>query len=224
MTIRHHATDETLMRYAAGQLPAGPARVLAVHLGTCPCCRSRLAEFEAVGGALLEAMPLAPMAPDAFAAALRAIDAQPDDAAAPPLARARTKPATPASLPGGVPLPAALRDCEIGPWRWVGLGVRASTVRLPEDRQARLTLLRVGPGRKLPEHGHVGTEFTQVISGSFSDGYGRYGPGDLSEMDQEIEHQPIVDPEGECICLAALEGSMRLNGFFGRLVQPFVRI
>ncbi|TCK23643.1 ChrR-like anti-ECFsigma factor [Ancylobacter aquaticus] len=224
MTIRHHATDETLMRYAAGQLPAGPARVLAVHLAGCPCCRSRLAEFDAVGGALLEAMPPAPMAPDAFAAALRAIDAQEHALPAAPFLARDAKAEVPAALPGGVPLPAALRDCEIGPWRWIGLGVRASAVKLPEDRQARLTLLRIGPGRKMPDHGHVGTEFTQVISGSFSDGYGRYGPGDLSEMDQEIEHQPIVDPDGECICLAALEGSMRLNGFFGRLVQPFVRL
>ncbi|WP_371348122.1 ChrR family anti-sigma-E factor [Ancylobacter sp. IITR112] len=227
MTIRHHATDETLLRYAAGQLPAGPARVLAVHLATCPCCRSRLAAFEAVGGALLEAMPPAPMAPDAFAAALRAIDLEdraPDALAGPVHAEATMTARKPATLPGGIPLPAPLQDCEIGPWRWIGLGVRASTVRLPEDPQARLTLLRVGPGRKLPEHGHVGTEFTQVISGSFSDGFGRYGPGDLSEMDQDIEHQPIVDPQGECICLAALEGSMRLNGFFGRLVQPFVRL
>lgn len=225
MTIRHHASDETLLRYAAGQLPAGPARVLAVHLATCACCRERLAAFEAVGGALLEATAPVPMAPDAFAAALRAIDLEEGAAAAamdatPIHAEARA----PAMLPGGIPLPAPLRDCEIGPWRWIGLGVRASTVRLPEDPQARLTLLRVGPGRKLPEHGHVGTEFTQVISGSFSDGYGRYGPGDLSEMDQDIEHQPVVDPESECICLAALEGSMRLNGFFGRLVQPFVRL
>lgn len=228
MTIRHHASDESLLRYAAGQLPAGPARVLAVHLATCACCRERLAAFEAVGGALLEATVPAPMAPDAFAAALRAIDREEavrvPATAAPTHVEARAKRRAPATLPGGIPLPEPLQDCEIGPWRWIGLGVRASTVRLPEDPQARLTLLRVGPGRKLPEHGHVGTEFTQVISGSFSDGFGRYGPGDLSEMDQEIEHQPIVDRDGECYCLAALEGSMRLNGFFGRLVQPFVRL
>ncbi|WP_428031999.1 ChrR family anti-sigma-E factor [Ancylobacter sp.] len=219
MTIRHHATDETLMRHAAGQLPAGPGRIVAVHLATCPACRERLAEFEAVGGALVESMEPVPMAPDAFAAAMRAIDAEP---AARPV-RADRAPA-PAILPGGIPLPAPLRDCELGPWRWIGLGVRARAVKLPEDPQARLTLLRVGAGRKLPEHGHYGTEFTQVISGSFSDDFGRYGPGDLSEMDHEIEHQPIVDSDGECYCLAALEGSMRLSGFFGRLVQPFVRL
>ncbi|MCS0497720.1 ChrR family anti-sigma-E factor [Ancylobacter sp. MQZ15Z-1] len=226
MTIHHHATDETLMRYAAGDLDAGPARVVAVHLAGCPACSARLAQFEAVGGAVLEQMEPVPMAPDAFAAALGIIEAEEAGRAAPrkPAAARSSSGRAPSLLPGGIPIPAPLADCEFGPWRWIGIGVRASAVRLPEDPEARLTLLRVGPGRKLPEHGHVGTEFTQVLVGSFSDGYGRYLPGDLSEMGHEIEHQPIVDPEGECICLAALEGGMRLTGFFGRLIQPFIKL
>lgn len=219
--IRHHATDETLLRHAAGQLPPAPARIVAVHLAGCPACRERVAAFEAVGGTLLEQMEPAAMSPGAFAAALRAIDAA-DETAAPPTFVGRSR--APAMLPGGIEMPEPLRDCEIGPWRWIGIGVRASAVTLPEDPQARLTLLRVGPGRKLPEHGHFGTEFTQVLIGSFADGYGRYMPGDLSEMGHDVEHQPIVDIEGECICLAALEGGMRLTGLFGRLIQPFVRL
>lgn len=225
MTIHNHATDETLMRLAAGRLPAAPARVVAVHLAGCPACRSRLAAFEAVGGALLETIEPAPMAPGAFAASIAAIEAEEAEGVKQPAAvGAAIRPRSPVTLPGGVPLPEPLRDCEIGPWRWIGIGVRASAIRLPEDPEARLTLLRVGPGRKLPEHGHFGTEFTQVLVGSFSDGYGRYLPGDLSEMDQEVEHQPIVDPDSECICLAALEGGMRLTGFFGRMIQPFVKL
>lgn len=204
------------MRLAAGRLPAGPARVVAVHLAGCPECRERFCTFEAVGGALLEAVEPVPLAPGAFAAALAALDG---DAAPVPAAL----PAPPMLLPG-IPLPAPLHDCRMGPWHWIGVGVRASTLRVPEDPSARLTLLRVGPGRKLPEHGHFGTEFTQVLVGSFSDSFGRYGPGDLSEMGHEIEHQPVVDPEGECICLAALEGGMRLTGMLGRLIQPFVRL
>ncbi|MBB3931199.1 putative transcriptional regulator [Kaistia hirudinis] len=227
MTIRHHPTDESLMRLAAGSLPAGPAMVVATHLAGCPQCRERVAEFEALGGILLEESAPVPMAPDAFAAALRAIDAEETRAAAGKTARPAAKPRAgraPATLPGGIPLPEPLRDCEIGPWRWIGIGVRASAVKMPDDPEARLTLLRVGPGRKLPEHGHFGTEFTQILVGSFTDEFGRYMPGDLTEMNHDIEHQPIVDPDGECICLAALEGGMRMTGPFGRLIQPFVRL
>lgn len=231
MTARHHATDETLMRYAAGRLPAAPARVVAVHLAGCPTCRARLSTFEAVGGALLDEIEPVSMPADAYARALSAIEAEnrPVDTRQFASGQDGRMPGAPgrramADLPGGFAVPEPLRDCEIGPWRWIGIGVRASAIRLPEDPEARLTLLRVGPGRKLPEHGHFGTEFTQVLVGSFSDGFGRYMPGDLSEMDHDIEHQPVVDPEMECICLAALEGGMRLTGFFGRLVQPFIRL
>ncbi len=224
MKIRHHATDETLMRYAAGRLPAGATMVVATHLEGCATCRSRVAQFEAVGGALLEDMEPAPMAPDAFAAVMRMIDAEDGNGVTAVVPDSIRSAHAPATLPGGIPLPAPLRQCEMGPWRWIGLGVRASALRLPDEPSARLTLLRVGPGRKLPEHGHFGTEFTQVLVGSFSDEYGRYMPGDLAEMDHEIEHQPIVDPDGECICLAAFDGSMRLSGFLGRLLQPFVRL
>jgi len=230
MNIRHHPTDESLMRLAAGSLPAGPAMVVATHLAGCPQCRERVAEFEAVGGVLLEKIAPVPMAPDAFAAALRAIDAEETGAVAAKAAAAKAaadKPRarrSPAMLPGGIPLPEPLRDCQIGPWRWIGIGVRASAVKVPDDPGARLTLLRVGPGRKLPEHGHFGTEFTQILVGSFTDEFGRYMPGDLTEMNHDIEHQPIVDLDGECICLAALEGGMRMTGPFGRLIQPFVRL
>ncbi|GAB4072605.1 ChrR family anti-sigma-E factor [Ancylobacter sonchi] len=225
MTIHHHATDETLMRYAAGQLPAAPARVIDVHLSGCPACRARVEQFEALGGALLEQIEPAAMSPGAFAAVLRAIDATDEKITKTVSSLSSVGCArAPAMLPGGIGLPEALRDCEMGPWRWIGIGVRASVITLPEDSEARLMLLRVGAGRKLPEHGHFGTEFTQVLVGSFADEFGRYMPGDLSEMGHEIEHQPIVDQECECICLAALDGGMRLTGFFGRLIQPFVKL
>ena len=42
----------------------------------------------------------------------------------------------------------------------------------------------------------------------------------LVEADAETEHQPVVDADGECICLAAVEGRLRLGGFLGRLLQP----
>jgi putative transcriptional regulator len=45
-----------------------------------------------------------------------------------------------------------------------------------------------------------------VLTGSFSDSLGQYRAGDRVEMDDEVDHQPVVDRDGECICLAAVEG------------------
>ncbi|MFC0220122.1 ChrR family anti-sigma-E factor [Pseudochelatococcus lubricantis] len=219
MTIAHHPTDETLLRYATGTLAAGPAIVIAAHLAVCPLCRNRLRTFEALGGAVLDETPATALAPTALAAALTRIDAE--AAPAPSGRHAGPSAARPSPVTrDGLRLPEALAGCDIGAWRWLGPGVRMSRISTPREPDASIMLLKVGPGRKLPEHGHSGTEFTHVLSGSFSDVLGRFGPGDLAEVDDEVEHQPIVDRDGECICLVALDGRMRLSGLFGRIVQP----
>jgi putative transcriptional regulator len=43
-------------------------------------------------------------------------------------------------------------------------------------------------------------------------------------MDEEVNHQPVVDQDGECVCLAAVEGRLRLSGWIGRLIQPLIGI
>jgi len=218
MTIRHHPSDETLARHAAGRLEAGPSLVVETHLAGCPACHARVAEFAALGGAILAELPPTPMAPDALARTLAMID---PPRAARAASRARPAPSPP---PGGMPLPAPLHACEIGRWRWLAPGIRWSRVRLPQDAGANVVLLRVGPDRKLPEHGHTGTEFVQVLVGSFTDGSEHFLPGDLAEADAEIEHQPRVGLDGECICLIAMQGRMRLRGLIGRMLQPFIGI
>lgn len=219
MSKFHHPTEETLVRYAAGTLSAGPALVVSAHLEGCAQCRERVREFEALGGALLDASPPELMAPDALASLLARID-QEEAAVAP--RRVRPVGRMP-DFPGDIILPEALKACDIGPWKWYGPGVRISKVGVPGAPDAGVVLLRVGPGRKLPEHGHEGTEFTQILYGSYTDTFGTYRAGDLTEMDDSIDHQPVVDRDGECICLAALDGDMLLRGFMGRLMQPFVR-
>jgi protein-S-isoprenylcysteine O-methyltransferase Ste14 len=43
-------------------------------------------------------------------------------------------------------------------------------------------------------------------------GSARSGRAIIAEMDEDVEHQPVVDNgAGDCICLAAMEGQMRFN-------------
>lgn len=212
--IKHHPSDETLFRYANGSLEPGPRIVVAVHVGGCAACASRIGEFEAVGGSLLHDIEPDQMDAGALDRVMARIEAD-------EVGHARAAPAR--RLPRadvGIRLPQVLDDCGIGPWRWIGPGVRWSRVTLPDDDGANVMLLKVVAGRRLPEHTHVGAEYTHVLKGSFSDARGRYGPGDLDEADDEVQHQPIVDKDGECICIAAVEGQTKLRGFFGRLIQP----
>lgn len=218
MSICHHAKEETLLRYAAGTLATGPRIVVEAHLASCHVCRAQVTKFEALGGAVLDETEPTHLSADALAVALARIDAA-DVGSALPVAQ----PLPPPHI-DGFALPEALIGCDVGRWRWIGPGMRMSRIAVPYDPDANLILLKVGPGRALPDHGHVGAEFTQILSGSYTDRFGRFGPGDLAEMDEEIEHQPVVDPDGECICLAAMEGRMRFNNVIGRLLQPIFGI
>ncbi|TYR30646.1 transcriptional regulator [Mesorhizobium microcysteis] len=217
MTLHHHATDETLMRYAAGTLAAGPAIVVEAHLAHCSACRARVGDYEALGGAVLEETEPTQLSPTALADVLSLIDGESSEPTAPPA------PLEPVQI-GRVRLPDSLRGCDIGRWRWIGPGMHMSRIGVPHDPDANVILIKVGPGRALPDHGHVGTEFTYLVSGSFTDKFGQFKVGDLAEMDEDIEHQPIVDEGQECICLAAMEGKMRFNSFLGRMLQPIFGI
>lgn len=216
MTLERHPSDESLMRLAAGSLSAGSSLVIAAHLELCRACRRQVAKFECLGGVFLADTAREPMRGDALGRVLERLDeagstASPDAFARPPR---RTD--------LGIALPAALRDCGIGPWRWLGPGFRWSWVTVPGSPDARVMLLRGRAGLQLPSHGHTGEEFTLVLKGWLFDDRGAYGPGDFDEANSDIDHQPIVGPDMECICLAALDGDTRLHSRLGRWVRPFV--
>ncbi len=215
MKPTHHPSDETLLRLAAGTLGAGPRLIVATHLTGCADCRARTRGFEAVGGALLDGASPTEVSPGLLAGVLAKLDEA-------PLARAVSA-RTPLPAPSGLgDLPAPLRQYAIGPWRRVQSGLRISRVSIPEDLDANVILLRVDAGRSVPQHTHIGTEYTQVLSGAFSDALGNYRSGDCIEADEDIDHQPLVGAEGECICLAAVEGRLYLHSFVARLLRPFL--
>ncbi|ANN57187.1 transcriptional regulator [Mesorhizobium loti NZP2037] len=214
MTIIHHPSDETLIRLAAGILSAGPALVVRVHLGGCAVCRARRANLEAVGGAILDEMPPASLAPNLFARTVEWVEVEK------PLLPSQPSRLKQANL--GVRLPREMRNCEVGPWRWLGPGFKWSKVTIPGSPDEKLMMLKGRPGLHLPAHGHTGMEFMQILIGSLSDHRGQYLPGDLDEADGDVDHRPVVGEGSDCICLAALEGETRLHGLLGRFLRPIV--
>jgi putative transcriptional regulator len=85
-------------------------------------------------------------------------------------------------------------------------------------------LIRVAPGTSLPDHGHHGWEATCVLSGSFSDTTGEYGPGDVAETDGSLMHQPVAGPGEVCVCLIAWEGKLRMRGLLAQLLRPLMGV
>ncbi|MDQ0036626.1 putative transcriptional regulator [Variovorax boronicumulans] len=217
--IRHHPGDDLLLSLAAGHLPAASALVVQTHAERCPQCQSRLQTLECVGGVLLDEMEPATLSSQALARTLAVIDAPPEPTA--PLKSRSIRSERP-SLPAGMTWPRALEDCMATPWRWLAPGMRWSRLKLPNSPDARLFLLRIGAGRSLATHTHSDTELTQVLYGSFHDGRDQFCAGDFDAGDPTVHHQPTVKTEGECICLASIEGRMRFDNPLARAMASLI--
>ncbi|GGF61167.1 anti-sigma factor [Azorhizobium oxalatiphilum] len=220
----HHPSEETLLGYAAGTLSAGPAVVTESHLSSCPPCRARLASLRATGGAVLEDLPPADMTPEAFSRTIASMELAGLDLA--PALRGAVAQERPAPHPErprhleGVQLPATLQAYALGRWTWMAPGVKFCKIIVPGQPKANARIMRIAPNVRMPEHGHTGIEYTQVIHGAYFDGFHRYGVGDFSEADDDVEHQPVSDPLTGCVCVTAQEGALRFNGLLGRLLNP----
>ncbi|MEA1674904.1 ChrR family anti-sigma-E factor [Nitrospirillum sp. BR 11163] len=208
----HHPDADLLSRHAAGTLPDGPALVVATHLDFCPACRRQVRAWEALGGALLNNQRPVALADDALERTLAKLDG---------VRLAGAPPDAPALDPDPV-LPPTLRRQRLGPWRFVAPGIRGRAVRVDPAEGYKVMLFRVAAGMTIPKHGHRGQEYTCVIDGAFSDTFGRFGTGDMAAVDASVEHQPLAAPDGDCLCLIAVRGRLRIHSLLGRLVQPLV--
>ncbi len=205
--MTRHPSEATLLAYAAGTLPVPHGIVVRTHLALCGDCGGNLALATALGGAVLEEMPPAELAPGALARVLARLD----------------QPAPPAPAPRRVP--STVAELATGRWWWIAPGMRLMPLLKRGRDDARLDLIRVAPGMALPGHGHTGTELTCVLQGAFGDATGTYHAGDIAEGDEELDHQPTALAVGQdCICLIATTGRLRAHGWLARLVQPLVGV
>lgn len=217
MTIEHHPPETMLAAYAAGTLDLGQHVAIATHLASCRQCREAVADLEHVGGAVLEDLAPEPMSVGARGA-IEALLARPAQIVAKPAPP--PQPADPA-LTG---LPRFVQGYRFGSWKWIAPAVHLRPIVLPHASDTRVFLLRSGPGTKMLDHSHSGTEMTCVLSGAFRQDGERFGPGDFDFGDESIEHQPVVEEGEACICLVAMTGELKLKGLVGRIMQPFIRL
>jgi putative transcriptional regulator len=212
MSIMHLPSDETMLAYAGGTLSSAQRLVVETHLALCEPSRNWAGTLESIGGLLIDDITPVATSPGSLERVFARIDA---DAGNTETSVADTEIAS---------LPEPLHRYPMTPWRKAGRGTMIRRVLTPEDGDHRVIMFKIDPGRKMLQHTHSGQELTCVISGSYSDEGGRYGPGDFEEADSEVSHQPIVDSDVPCICVVALTGKVKLEGFLGRLFQPFVQL
>jgi putative transcriptional regulator len=239
--------DELLAAYAAGSL-SGPLMVLmSAHLELKPARRAYVAALEAAFGILLEEIHPVPLTNrDRRLVSIFASDGNVErgDASSAGAvlnghhyhggvskeavrANGATYRSNGAALGGAeseIVLPLSLQryvgqDFEDLEWRTMS-GLPQSVLAAGDFGEA--SLIRIRAGKRTPPHGHHGLEVTLVLKGGFSDGYGQYRRGDICVADEGVEHQPIADPDEDCVVFVVRSAPMKLVGTVDRMIQLFL--
>ena len=211
MSTAHTIQDEWLLSYAAGALSPGRSLMVASHAAYHDDVQDKVADAEAIGGAMLESIDESEVDPQLLERLLDRLDDAPAEIAIPRAGNVFPEPL--AEFVGG--------GVDSLKWRFLGPGM--GHVRLwdgPNDE--RLWLLRARGGVEVPEHGHNGEEWTLVLKGAFTTSGGKFGVGDLELADADVEHQPVIATDEECICLALTHGPLRFKTLGAKLAQPFI--
>lgn len=222
----HHPDGVLLLDYATGAAPEGASLLVASHLTFCPACRAAVARLEDLGGAMIADLPPTSLAPGSLEAMLDRLDADV------PMAPARPMPVAAPPLDGELQPPGLLRDYIAArvapntagalPWRKRGGPVAEITLSRPGARET-IRLLRIRAGAAVPRHTHRGSEMVLVLAGGYSDPRGRYRRGDVTVSDETIDHRPVADADGDCICLWVTDAPLHFTGVLGRILNLFVR-
>lgn len=210
---RHPAPEELLLDYASGALPQAPELAVALHVALDPAARRAVGRLNAVGGALIEGEAGAALDDAALQRVMARLDAVAVETRVTPVAQ------RPGFEWAPTPLVPHLRPGMS--WRRI-LG-KFDEIRLDVPGDAyRVSLLRLEPGRGLPEHKHTGYEYTICLQGGYTDETGSYGVGDFAVGPGGERHEPIADPGEPCIALIVVEKPIVLTGPWGRWLNPLV--
>ena len=217
MNIKHHLDEATLVSYAAGSISQAMALVAACHISFCPTCQKRASETEAIGGLLLDGLNEVDINEDALDRVMACLDNELD------LEPSNIINEKSSDIDNELPIP--LQECLQGsldevPWKRIVPGVYYHDLPFKAEKGGVSKLLKIAPGKSMLPHTHDGNELTLILRGSFSDEVGRFTVGDIADLDDEIEHQPLVDSDEDCICLIATDAPLKFSTLFGRLVQP----
>lgn len=218
-------SDDWIVSYAAGSLSEAHALIVASHVEFHADLQEKVADAEAIGGVLMEQAEPSVLSSKAFDNVWEKIEQSPVSkqssethaikASAKQISERESK------------LPPSLqkylgKELDELDWRLMGPGMKQKRLWTGPNGEC-LWLLKARGGTKIPIHDHRGGEMTLVLQGSYHVGDQPYTPGLIEITDTDIQnHQPIIDPGKECICLVVTEAPIKLHSFIGRLLQPLI--
>ncbi len=210
--MNFHPDIELLLKYSSGQLAPALSVAISLHHQTCKQCQQRVADLETFGGSALETLPNISVDLSDFDRLLVDLDGlpeEPNDSEFTDLPVANID----------KPLIKQLSEQQFSGFKWQRLSynIWRANVQM-QDPVYSVELLKFSPKAKIPQHTHIGKEFTYVLQGTFSDHVAEYRQGDFVTQDKHNNHQPKAGKDG-CICLAITDSPIKFTGRFSSLLN-----
>lgn len=222
--IKHHPDDNLLTEYASGSLATAVGLIVCAHLQACPHCRQRVEHLNKLGAAILTQSIAEPVQVDTFAQLMERIRNQ-KVLEPKPEKKAPELHSTYANDPllKHVPKVIAKLLPRDGKLKWQRASGSLKTARVITGQQEyEVAFQRISSGGKVVEHDHRGLEVTLVLHGSFSDEDGVYSAGDFLVRTPGEIHRPTATQNQDCLCISVVEAPVKVTGFIGKLINPFL--
>ena len=207
---KHHPDEPTIMDYSSGSLNDGICALIEAHISKCSNCSDTLKYFDRLGGEILEFTKPVKMKENHLNKILSSEIYTNKNLN---ITRSDNKDIIPNSLNKWIK-----GSLDNLPWKTRSKGLKEYSVFIANSNN-KLLLYKINAGKALPRHSHEGEEVTLVLSGGFSDENGQYLPGDIVFADSKVTHTPVADDDGECIVAVVQNGSIRLSGAFGKVIE-----
>lgn len=198
--------DALLLGYATGMLDEALRLLAATYTILNEAARETVNEFQSIGGALLEEVPLVPVSSACFDKLMAKLEAMEDDC--------------PNGDCGCAILPAPLLAYTKGGvndlhWKRYGSGVDYVPLALQRAR-SRADLLRLTPGAHVPDYRHRGFEYTLILDGYLVEGGQHWQRGDLVIQPKGTSQSHCACPDQGCLSLTVTEGVTTLPDLLQR--------
>lgn len=220
-----HPSDNTLLEYSSGSLDWALSICVAAHMQFCPQCKSKVVQFNSIGGnALVECEPVK-VESACFEALMTRIN---NDATAEVKSETHSEhnaqdefddriKALPKVVQKLIPKDKPLK------WSFVSPSLRSAQLETGQDHY-EVCFHKIKRGGRVVEHDHRGLEVTLVLEGSFSDSEGNYKPGDYIVKYPGETHRPMAAQDQDCLCLSIMEAPVKVAGLMGKVLNPFLKI
>lgn len=199
--IKFDTMDSMLSAYVAGSLPKPVQVLMASQLELSDTHHKFVDGLERAAGD--ELASIEPASVSARDDKLNAIFASEDESIS--LVREKSCDVLPSALENFV----GYRVEDI-PWKTKMPGFKE--FELGDVDGCHVSMFWIKPGRTVPMHTHEGKEVSLILQGAFTDERGRFGRGDISIADENVEHRPTAEMGEPCIGFAVTDGPLRLTG------------